>query len=416
LKAADARTILQAQLPFVLKLMTDEQIQQMQRVLDAAVVNPGVEKEAGDFYQRAVVRYGSVFTRDETLVHRGDRVMKSFIAVNEADKRIRLDYKVLLTPDALKATTDNPDEAAYLAAVKKTLEATAGGVWLRFAPMLVRDATDRSRQFLDGRTFEVWLSLGPDGDTIPTESGRLTRDMLLKTTVLGAGYYRRVHKGPIQSALEKEIRRLISQIETGSMEHDMEAKRRRDAPVVAKASDVLGGADFPSRSIWDQPHKFVLRAMELNVGGNVTRSPAYLFTAGILTRNAAWLLAQYIEDTNTGAERAVTVLKVAKTAGHIAEVGLGVMGGVGVVRGLVRGGAAIAGDAGAAAVADASTSWVGAAEPLDAAEERMVNQYVAEHGGSPSVGVTKPAGYGRSVSGNVKGGHSAGYGEGFHKF
>ena len=61
-------------------------------------------------------------------------------------------------------------------------------------------------------------------------------------------------------------------------------------------------------------------------------------------------------------------------------------------------------------------SSVGAAEPLDAAEERMVNQYVAEHGGSPSVGVTKPAGYGRSVSGNVKGGHSAGYGEGFHKF
>ena len=55
LKAADARTLLKASLPFVLEHMTDEQVQQMQRVLDAAVVNPDVQKEAEDLYRRSIV-------------------------------------------------------------------------------------------------------------------------------------------------------------------------------------------------------------------------------------------------------------------------------------------------------------------------------------------------------------------------
>ena len=182
--------------------------------------------------------------------------------------------------------------------------------------------------------------------------------------------------------------------------------------------------------------------MTLNVGGNVKRSPAYLATAALLTRNAAWLLAQYIEDTTTGAGRAVTILKVAKTAGQVAEVGLGVMSGVGLVRGgmaLAEGAGAAGADAAAGsvdAVADRTVaryaakekmtaeelSKVGvrgeagsaqAAAPLDAAEERYVDQYVAEHGGS--VKLEKPPGYGRSVGGNIKGGHSSGISTGVNK-
>src|SRR4051794_11908811 len=45
LNGAWAFTILQASLPFVSEHMTPEQIQKMQKVLDADVVNPGVEKE-----------------------------------------------------------------------------------------------------------------------------------------------------------------------------------------------------------------------------------------------------------------------------------------------------------------------------------------------------------------------------------
>jgi hypothetical protein len=456
LKAADAYTLLQAKLPFVLEHMTEKQIQQMQKVLDAAVVDPEVKKEADDLYRRSVVDYiGSQPVRDKGMVRRSDRAMESYIYVTEADRRIRLDFSVLLTPEALKVMTDNPDEAAYLKAVRNTL--AAKGVWLRFAPKFARDPDDPSRHVLDQRAWEVWLSLGPDGDAIPTESGRLTRDSLLNTTVLGAGYYQRVDKGPTQSALDKEIRRLTNEITVGLLEHQRLAKIRRDASFggpeaplggllpVTGAADLLGGADFPDQSIWEQPRKFVLRAMELNVGGNVKRSPAYLVTAALLTRNAAWLLAQYIEDTTAGAGRAVTILKVAKTAGQVAEVGLGVMGGVGLVRGVVRGGVALT-EAGAVGADAAATSVDAAAErtlgryaaknkmtaeelskvglrgeagsaqaagPLDAAEERYVDQYVAENGGS--VKLQKPPGYGKSVSGNIKGGHSSGISTGVNK-
>ena len=188
LNAADARTILRAALPFVLKNMSEKQLDHMQRVLDAAVVNPAVEKEANDIYRRSVrAQSGSLVMRDEKMVRRAYRVMERSIHVTEADKRIRLDFEVLLANDALKPRTDNPDEAAYLQLVRKTL--ANRGVWLRFGKKYVRDPEDPSAHLLDPRQFNVWLSLGPDGYEIPTDTGRLTREALLDNTTLGAGYY-----------------------------------------------------------------------------------------------------------------------------------------------------------------------------------------------------------------------------------
>jgi len=336
LKAADARTLLHASLPFVLAHMTDEQVQKMQRVLDAAVVNPDVRKEAEGLYRRSIVaQSGSLIIRDPKMVRRAFRAMESFIPVTEADTRIRLDFKALLTSEALQATTDNPDEARYLEMVRQTL--ATRGIWLRFSPKLVPDPEEPSHRVVDQQTFTVWLSLGPDGDTIPIESGRLTRNALLSTTRLGAGYYRHVHQGGIQSALEKETRRLLDQIEIGLRHHNRLDKIRDEAFFgVAKISDFLGGADFPDRSIWEPPHKLVVQAMRLNAGGNVKGAQALLGTAAILTRNAGWLLADYLEESSAGAERAVAVLEVAKTAGEIAEIGLAVTEVVGVVRGIAK--------------------------------------------------------------------------------
>jgi hypothetical protein len=228
---------------------------------------------------------------------------------------------------------------------------------------------------------------------------------LLGTTAIGAGYYERVDQGPTQSALDHEIQRLLGDIESGVDQHNMLAKIRRDAfPGVAEAADLLGGADFPDRSIWDQPHKLVLRAMEMNVGGNISGSQAFLVAAAILTRNAARLLADYIEDTSTGVERAVTVLKVARTAGEVAEVGLAVTGVVGLARGAVG----LAGGAGAGAVAS----------DVDVAAEQLARRYAAQNGIhaeelSEVRYVPQPRG---SVGGGVKPGGSSGAGTGWHKW
>lgn len=409
LKAADARSLLQGSLPFVLERMTEAQIQQMQRVLDAAVINPEVKKEANELYRQSITaRSGSLVLRDPKKVRRADRAMESYIPVTEADKYIRLNFEALLTPEALQPRTDNPDEAAYLETVRQTL--AARGVWLRFDKKLVRDPEDPSRHIFDPRTFEAWLSLGPNGDKIPTDSGRLTREALLGTTQFGAGYYEHVHQGVIQSALDKETNRLLSEIDSGVMQHNMLAKIRRDAFFgVTEVSDFLGGADFPDHSIWDQPRQFVLQAMDLNVGGNVGGSQAFLVAAAILTRNAAQLLADYIDDTSTGAERAVKVLKVAKTAGQVAEAGLIVTAGV---AGVVRGTAALAGRGGA------TGARAVARDSVDEAAEKLVRDYVAKN---PEIAgdlanvrwVPGPRG---SVGGGVKPGSSSGAGTGWHKW
>jgi hypothetical protein len=255
------------------------------------------------------------------------------IYVHPADYSIRLDFTKLLAPDAFTPETDSPDEARYLQKVRNTL--VESGVWLRIGHPQV------SAFVIDPRVFSVWLSVGSDGDnfvTIPTENGQLTRESLIKTKTFGAGYYDKVRQGYVQQELRREMDRLLREINSGIMQHDILASiRRRAFPGVTAVSDAIGGANFPERSIWDYPHRLVVKAMELNVGGrNVMGSRALLIAAAVVTRNAARLIAEYIDDTSSGAGRAVTILKVAKTAGEIAEIGLAVTGATAVVRGGTR--------------------------------------------------------------------------------
>jgi hypothetical protein len=257
----------------------------------------------------------------------------------------------------------------------------------------------------DPRTFELWFSLGYDGDAIPTKDGKIDREELLGTTLLGAGYYKAVHTGQVQTSLKRQIIALEIDIEDGLREHDRLIKRYRDAfPGVAEISDALGGADLPSRSIWDHPNKLILKALELNVGGNVLGSQAYLVVAAIVTRNAALLLAEYAEKSMRGAGRAIAVLEVAKTAGEIAEIGLAITG-IGVATKVVRGGAKVATNA-------ARNS------SLDAAAEQLANRYIAKNQISAAdLATTRwvpgPKG---SVAGGVKPGTSSGAETGFHKY
>jgi hypothetical protein len=319
LKAADARALIQSSLPFVLPFLTSAQIGQVQKVLDAAVVNPEAQKEYADLRRKSV--YETPNGRailDQRLYDRSKKVFEEQIAVDESDKRVRLDFAKLLAPDALIPRTDNPDEAKYLNKVRNTL--VSRGVWLRIGQPFVRRPDDPSAHMIDPRTFQVWLSLGPDGDAIPTPTGQLTRDALLSTTVLGANYYREVYQGSIQSTLEKALKQVEVQIADGRDLH-WEWQRHRDKakPLVVPISDALGGASFPRITMWDPPHHLVLQALELNVGGNVKDSSQIAIYAAIVTEAATRVLDTYIEDTTAGAARAVKFLRILTIAGKIAE-------------------------------------------------------------------------------------------------
>ncbi len=178
--------------------------------------------------------------------------------------------------------------------------------------------------------------------------------------------------------------------------------RKARAPVVSGISDFVGGADLPDRAIWDYPQKMLLKARELKIGGNVFKSPPYLVIAAIATRNNANLLAQYADDSSSGAGKVVTVLKVAKTAGQVAEVGLALTGVTAIARGTVR-------VAGNAVARDAA---------VDAAAERMIAKHYAKDAEIMAdldkvKWVPQPRG---SVAGGVKPGTSSGAGTGWQKW
>jgi hypothetical protein len=348
LKAADARTLLNSALPYVVTAMTAAQLGQVQKVLDAAVVNPSVRKEYEDLMRKSVVdpalvrdyeelnrKYGTgpgnrTTGRNPSMVHRADKVLEEMIAVSEADKHVRLNFEKLLTHDALTPTTDNPDERAYLIKIRHTL--FSKGVWLRFDHKLVRDPGDPSRWMIDPRTFQAWLSLDYGGDTIPTKDGRLDRNALLDTTVLGAGYYNEVAGGKVQSALDKAIRRVATEIFHGEQLHTQQDYARDDAaPGVVFVSDHLGGAHFPSKKIWDLPNQLLRQARDQNGGGNVKQSSKTIVYAAIATEVSAQVLDTYIDATVTGAQRAVKILSIAATAGKIAGTVLLITGLVGVL-------------------------------------------------------------------------------------
>lgn len=324
LHAADAGELVKAKLPFVFQAMTPAQIGQVQKVLDAAVVDPVVDREYDDAMRKSITAQIGTgrdvqTNRDPRLVNRAQKIRDERIDVVESDKHIKLDFVKLVTANALQPTTDNPDEVAYLLAIRNTL--AARGVYLRIELELVRDPEDPSRRMYDQRTFQAWLCLGYDGDGIPTKDGRLTREALLGTTVLGANYYLRVSHGKIETALEKAIKLVENKISEGETLHEMERQARGDAaPLVVPVSDFLGGASFPSKTIWKQPNDLVLAALKQNVGGNVKQSSKTIVYAAIATGIAAELLDHYIDDTTTGAGRAVKILTVVKIAGKIAEV------------------------------------------------------------------------------------------------
>lgn len=381
----------------VLAQLTPAQRQKLQRYLDATVVDPVVRNESSALYQKGTKYYGELVVVDPEMKRRAQRVMGDFIPVGDLDDCVRLNFTQMLDVSPFTPTTDDPDEAEYLGVIRKTLEAR--GVWLRLAPKRVRDAQDPSRWVSDPRHFEVWLSLGARGDTIPTKSGRIDREALLGTRVFGAGYYVRVDRGPVQTALEREVRRLSSEIDDGMEQHVQLARIRRQAATgVVAVSDVLGGADFPSDEIWKGPSQLLLRAMDLKAAGKIYGCRALLVVAALSVRNAAQLLSRFVDNTTSGAERAVKVLKVARTAGKVAEVALIVTGVGAVAVGLAK--------SGAVAVTEAS---------VDAIAERELARYLARNPelASELSQVRLVPGPRGTILGGVKGGHSAGVGTGF---
>ncbi len=350
-----------AGLSSILNQLTAGQVRQLQRFLDAAVIDPAVQQEANAIYRKGTTVYGQLVMTSPEAQKNYDKVMREYISVGQLDDTVRIDLSKALDPKALSSITDNPDEVDYLQSVRKRLD--RDGVWLRIWPILSHDPDDPSRWIYDGQHFVVWLSLGPRGDEIPAKSGRIDRDALLSTKIIGADYWRKVDNGPVAIALNRQAQLLSSQIDAGMALHaEMSKIRREAAPGVVEVSDYIGGAEFPNIEIWNGPSQLLVTALEVRSKGLLWGANILLTIDAVNVRNAANLLNSYVDKTTAGAALSVKALKVARTAGRVAEVGLAVASGAAIVSG--------AGAASGAAAGDAA---------VDAAVERRAGGYLAKN-------------------------------------
>lgn len=396
LGAQDAQALI-ATVPYLARLLSKQQIAEIQKVLDAAVLNPIYMEEYNKARKDSVIsRAGDLVLRDRAKERKAYRILDKIVRVSESDQHIRVDHNKMLTADALVPRTNNPDEADYLVKVRGTLNSK--GVWLRLTQPWVSLGEGQYRP--DPKVWEFRFSLGYDGDTIPTDDAIIDRDELLHTTMLGAGYYRAVLTGSVQTKIDRTLSRLENERDNGWDLHTLLIKNHNSAaPGVAKVSDWLGGAELPKTTIWDRPHNLMMKARYANLAGDVITAQVFLVAAAHAVEYNAQLLADYTGRTIDGAASAVKILKVAKTAGQVAEVAL-VLTGIGAV------GSKLLRAAGGKAMST---------EARYEAAEQLARKYAKENGISQAElrsvrYVPQPKG---TVLGNIKGGHSAGYGTGF---
>lgn len=318
LKAVDVRDVLRASLPAVLPLISDH-IDQLQRMLDVEAINADIDTRIEDLTGFKFVRgkgtYSEKYLRDPS---QRDKLLAQKLRTRRDENVVSVDYRKLVTADALRPRSDNADEAAYLLVVAEAFE--HHGIWL----LLDSSAAFMYRQMAvtDPRKWRVRLILGYKtglaGGEITTRDGRLTREAMLSVSRLSAGYYDWVHKGPTMRSLDGALSSLDYQLDKGWNEHTWWFSHRAEFPIVSKVSDFFGGADWPDTDIWRQPRDIRLRALELINEGKTTEAAKFALLAAFQTEWCARAVREYANATTKGASRVVSILEVIAVCGEIA--------------------------------------------------------------------------------------------------
>jgi hypothetical protein len=400
LGAVDAEKLV-ATVPYLAKLLSKQEIAQLQKVLDAAVVNPAYEKEYEKAKEDAVIGRGERRTDtkyvvyDRSKMRKAERIRARKVRTSKNDKYIRVDHGKMLTADALSPRTNNPDEAIYLAKVRRKLESE--GVWLQLRQPFGRGGRDP-------RVWEFWFTLGRDGDKLATKDAKIDREELLE--VMG-DYYDAVVKGPTLTKLQRELSRLSAAYNRGWELHWFHVKTRGEAgPLVVGVTGLWGGAELPDTDIWNLPFKLKMKAWDGIIARDVLKAHLFLLAGAYAVESNGALLDAYLRKKTRGGARALTALKVLKGAGAVADALL-----------------AITGIAGLAKWAGKKALTAGAKRKALKSLEESYLEYEMKHGALRNVteaeiaeiSLVKTVQQSGTTLGNIKGGHSPGYGTGFHK-
>lgn len=136
-----------------------------------------------------------------------------------------------------------------------------------------------------------------------------------------------------RAAILTGIRPIEIRIAGGRSRHESMNEIRSDQFIVSRVSDVLGGVDWPSMSIWGLPEQWMKLAQACLRENRYEKAVIALEYAERTSAQASRTLHEAIEGTISGAGRAVTTLEITRdvsiaTAGILATVATGGTAGI----------------------------------------------------------------------------------------
>lgn len=355
LKVLDARDLIKDKLPFLLKHLTNDQIDKVQRQLDVEIINAAIDQELAELQGSSVVgrTTSGKPVHDPAKVASPDKLQRlknSKLVVRDVDTIIRLDVRKLLTANALVPTSDNPDEASYLIQVKAAL--ASRGIFFRVYSNRSQLARTQYTDFKDHRRWIASMWFGSDTrDEIKTNTGELNRKAVFSIPPLGAGYYHYVHNGPTQRLLKQAIDSVRSKISWAQAVHadlDPDNGSLRGRLLTWGMTELVGQgmlvvkAKYPGKRAWEEPHQLLIKASTLIGAGKLMEGNKLVVLAAFQVEAGMNALAEYahfINATKGGVGTALQVLQFADSVGDIAEMLLFLRAaGGGLFRLLSRGG------------------------------------------------------------------------------
>jgi hypothetical protein len=328
----DASDLIKAKYPAILGALTPPQIDQVQRQLDADIINASLDRQREDHDRKSIVGRTSTgrAVHDPGKAAAPFRARMAKIVLKDADTLIRVDAQKLLLPGAFVPTSDNPDEAAYLLQVKAAL--ATQGVWLRFFPNASQMAHSQYARNDHRRWFvNLWLGSDPRNE-IKSPTGQLNRQVLLAVPTLGKDYYHYVHNGRTLKFLRHATEAVRSKINVARQLHDdwdpahgeIRTRLLEWGIVNGVGNGMLGlNVKYPSKDIWKDPLQTLDLARKMEAAGEITEATKLTAFAAFQAEWCARAVVEYanfINSTKGAAGFVLKILQVLDDLGRIADM------------------------------------------------------------------------------------------------
>ena len=344
-KPAQAADLIASQYPHLAKVISGQEVKQVQKYLNAVFRNAELAKKEEAIWKRQP--RADIYTpsgRYEPLVAwysvdraAYERLERQTIQLPWSSQIIHVDMSGLISPDILAPQPWNvKDEAIFRYALYTKLCSEP-------ARLVIQDGLEPKPLF---RFF--W---GPKGWEIPNEGGLVRFDHLMKIQELNDLYYKSVARGPTFQILWKAYEKMNSAIESGEFLRDLLEDIAYDQPYVQYWVEILGRTKLPSVNLFWHARDLTFQSADLLIAGKVELAGLYLMEAGKAYVKAMTTLRTYQHRSMMGASRAVSVLKATEVVGTVAAT-------------IATGGLAAEAGAGLTGVALASSEGAGVSAAL----------------------------------------------------